>query len=105
MASGYGYQGKYNTLLSFRISRFSCLAIYLAFAAFEFKKCYILSEDSTKSDCAPHRDDYLECIHNIKEIARVKKIKEVEAQKLKSGELKPLGEVKVDPRLMTSPPT
>ncbi|KAJ1921667.1 hypothetical protein H4219_000399 [Mycoemilia scoparia] len=82
MASGFGYQG-----------RNRCFEFWQ-----EFKKCYILSEDPVQKDCVPLRDDYVECLHSFKEIARVQKIQAVEQEKLKKGELKPREEEKLDPR-------
>ncbi|KAL7752037.1 hypothetical protein RI367_002566 [Sorochytrium milnesiophthora] len=54
MASGYGIQG----------GRPRCFMLWQ-----EFQKCYLTSEDPRQT-CVPHKDDYFECLHRTKEIAR-----------------------------------
>ncbi|KAI9634321.1 uncharacterized protein MKK02DRAFT_17995, partial [Dioszegia hungarica] len=39
----------------------------------EFSKCYASAE--SPRDCVAQKDDYLECLHRTKEIARAKEIK------------------------------
>ncbi|PWN23986.1 hypothetical protein BCV69DRAFT_236807, partial [Microstroma glucosiphilum] len=40
----------------------------------EFQKCYSVADHP--SECVPQKDDYLECLHHGKEIARAKQVKE-----------------------------
>ncbi|WVQ85179.1 hypothetical protein IAT38_007344 [Cryptococcus sp. DSM 104549] len=58
MASGFGYTG----------GRTRCFPFWQ-----EFSKCYANAE--TPQDCVTQREDYLECLHHTKEIARAKEIK------------------------------
>ncbi|KAJ1873164.1 Maturation and nuclear export of 40S ribosomal subunits interacting protein [Coemansia sp. RSA 990] len=44
----------------------------------DFQQCYFSSKEKTRADCMPARDDYLECLHHFKEIARVRAIQTVE---------------------------
>ncbi|KAJ2616794.1 hypothetical protein H4S08_000630 [Coemansia sp. RSA 1365] len=46
----------------------------------DYQQCYFSSNDKTHSDCSPAREDYLECLHHFKEIARVRAIQAVERQ-------------------------
>ncbi|KAJ2802449.1 hypothetical protein H4R20_003273 [Coemansia guatemalensis] len=46
----------------------------------DYQQCYFSSKDKTHSDCSPAREDYLECLHHFKEIARVRAIQTVERQ-------------------------
>ncbi|KAK1921400.1 hypothetical protein DB88DRAFT_500629 [Papiliotrema laurentii] len=58
MASGYGLNG----------GRSRCFEHWQ-----EFQKCYARAE--TKGECTLQKEDYLECLHRTKEIARAKEIK------------------------------
>ncbi|ODN75519.1 hypothetical protein L202_06645 [Cryptococcus amylolentus CBS 6039] len=58
MASGFGYTG----------GRTRCFPFWQ-----EFSKCYANADKPT--DCIAPKDDYLECLHNTKEIARAKEVK------------------------------
>ncbi|KAJ2768803.1 Maturation and nuclear export of 40S ribosomal subunits interacting protein, partial [Coemansia nantahalensis] len=44
----------------------------------DFQQCYFASTEKTRGDCVPARDDYVECLHHFKEIARVRTIQAVE---------------------------
>ncbi|KAF8691620.1 hypothetical protein AX14_002746 [Amanita brunnescens Koide BX004] len=57
MASGFGYTG----------GRPRCFTFW-----HEFQQCYIQSENP--KECQPLADDYLECLHKPKEIARAKAV-------------------------------
>ncbi|CAO1613967.1 unnamed protein product [Jaminaea pallidilutea] len=59
MASGYGFKGGPSRCFSFWQ---------------EFQKCYAQAEGP--SDCVAQSDDYLECLHHGKEIARTREVKE-----------------------------
>ncbi|KAJ1021480.1 hypothetical protein NDA13_005520 [Ustilago tritici] len=59
MASGFSFKG----------GRPRCFAFWQ-----EFQKCYVQAE--TPSDCIVAKEDYLECLHHTKEIARAKEIKD-----------------------------
>ncbi|KAI0002163.1 hypothetical protein BJV74DRAFT_817399 [Russula compacta] len=59
MASGFGFNG----------GRSRCFAFWQ-----EFSKCY--AETDRPKECAPQAEDYLECLHHTKEIARAKAIKQ-----------------------------
>ncbi|CAH1762090.1 15937_t:CDS:2 [Entrophospora sp. SA101] len=63
MASGYGYNGGIGRCFNFWQ---------------EFRKCYAMA--NRPEDCIMEKEDYFECLHHTKEIARAKKIK---AQELK----------------------
>ncbi|KAG1753586.1 uncharacterized protein EDB91DRAFT_405266 [Suillus paluster] len=58
MASGFSYTG----------GRSRCFAYWQ-----EFSKCY--AEADAPSQCRLPADDYLECLHHTKEIARAKAVK------------------------------
>ncbi|KAK6904968.1 hypothetical protein V866_004175 [Kwoniella sp. B9012] len=58
MASGFGYTG----------GRTRCFPLWQ-----EFSKCYASAEKPV--DCVAQKDDYMECLHHTKEIARAKEIK------------------------------
>ncbi|KAL7419108.1 hypothetical protein Q5752_005944 [Cryptotrichosporon argae] len=58
MASGFGYGG----------GRTRCFTFWQ-----EFSKCYAGAE--SPKDCVAQKDDYLECLHHTKEIARAKEVK------------------------------
>ncbi|KAJ2271787.1 Maturation and nuclear export of 40S ribosomal subunits interacting protein [Coemansia sp. RSA 451] len=62
MASGIGYRGTNR-----------CFPFWE-----DFQQCYFSSTEKTRADCVPARDDYLECLHHFKEIARVRAIQTVE---------------------------
>ncbi|ORX73648.1 hypothetical protein DL89DRAFT_319407 [Linderina pennispora] len=64
MASGLGYRGTNR-----------CFPFWE-----DFQQCYFSSKEKGHADCVPARDDYLECLHHFKEIARVRAIKSVEYQ-------------------------
>ncbi|EAL18728.1 hypothetical protein CNBI3140 [Cryptococcus deneoformans B-3501A] len=64
MASGFGYSG----------GRTRCFPFWQ-----EFSKCYANAEKP--SDCVAPKDDYMECLHNTKEIARAKQVKSHFVQK------------------------
>ncbi|KAJ7123901.1 hypothetical protein C8R46DRAFT_839572, partial [Mycena filopes] len=51
----------------------------------EFTKCYATAD--TPAQCAPQRDDYMECIHRTKEKARIAAI-QAEVQKQRARALK-----------------
>ncbi|RUS19400.1 hypothetical protein BC937DRAFT_87553 [Endogone sp. FLAS-F59071] len=70
MASGYGYHG------GAQPSRSRCHNFWQ-----EFNKCYAMAD--SPQECLQQRDDYLECLHHTKEIARVSRIK---AEELKQTE-------------------
>jgi len=63
MASGYGLGG----------GRSRCFPFWQ-----EFNKCYAMADKP--EECVLQRDDYLECLHHTKEIARAQRI--AEQQKL-----------------------
>mmetsp|Transcript_33816 Transcript_33816/g.34446 ORF Transcript_33816/g.34446 Transcript_33816/m.34446 type:complete len:80 (+) Transcript_33816:82-321(+) len=69
MASGLGLRGN--------IGR--CFLFYQDFA-----KCMKVS-DTPIADCAPLRDDYLECLHHRKELARKQAIEEEATLQAKGG--------------------
>ncbi|EPQ30482.1 uncharacterized protein PFL1_02008 [Pseudozyma flocculosa PF-1] len=79
MASGFGFKG----------GRPRCFAHWQ-----EFSKCYAQS-DSPK-DCAGEKDDYLECLHHTKEIARAKEIKDhwLQRQAKEAAQQREQGEVR-----------
>lgn len=54
---------------SFKGGRPRCFAFWQ-----EFQKCYASAD--TPSDCIGAKEDYLECLHHTKEIARAKEIKD-----------------------------
>ncbi len=54
---------------SFKGGRPRCFAFWQ-----EFQKCYVQAD--TPSDCIGAKEDYLECLHHTKEIARAKEIKD-----------------------------
>lgn len=54
---------------SFKGGRPRCFAFWQ-----EFQKCYASAD--TPSDCILAKEDYLECLHHTKEIARAKEIKD-----------------------------
>ncbi|KAL1408909.1 hypothetical protein Q8F55_005723 [Vanrija albida] len=58
MASGFGYSG----------GRTRCFVFWQ-----EFSKCYANAD--APQECVAQKDDYLECLHRTKEIARAKEIK------------------------------
>ncbi|CAE6431267.1 unnamed protein product [Rhizoctonia solani] len=58
MASGFGYTG----------GRSRCFPFWQ-----EFAKCYANAD--APSECRAQSEDYLECLHHTKEIARAKTIK------------------------------
>ncbi|KAI8070901.1 hypothetical protein BC940DRAFT_331323 [Gongronella butleri] len=58
MASGFGNDG----------GRGRCFHFWQ-----EFNKCYVSA--SVPQQCVNERDDYLECLHHTKEIARITRIK------------------------------
>ncbi|KAJ2785458.1 Maturation and nuclear export of 40S ribosomal subunits interacting protein [Coemansia javaensis] len=62
MASGIGYRGTNR-----------CFPFWE-----DFQQCHFSSTDKTRADCVPARDDYIECLHHFKEIARVRAIQAVE---------------------------
>ncbi|KAJ2606306.1 Maturation and nuclear export of 40S ribosomal subunits interacting protein [Coemansia sp. RSA 1722] len=62
MASGVGYRGTNR-----------CFPFWE-----DFQQCYFSSKQESRSDCVAARDDYLECLHHFKEIARVRTIQAVE---------------------------
>ncbi|WVN86006.1 uncharacterized protein L203_101164 [Cryptococcus depauperatus CBS 7841] len=64
MASGFGYTG----------GRTRCFPFWQ-----EFSKCYANAEKP--SDCIAPKDDYLECLHHHKEIARAKEVRSHFVQK------------------------
>ncbi|GAB5589604.1 hypothetical protein Unana1_04504 [Umbelopsis nana] len=68
MASGFGYNG----------GRGRCFNFWQ-----EFNKCYAMAD--APQDCIAQRDDYLECLHHTKEIARATRIK---AEELKQADKK-----------------
>ncbi|KAN0064865.1 hypothetical protein ACQY0O_001922 [Thecaphora frezii] len=59
MASGFSFKG----------GRPRCFAHWQ-----EFSKCYANAD--APSECAAQKEDYLECLHHTKEIARAKEIKD-----------------------------
>ncbi|KAF8633168.1 hypothetical protein AX17_004669 [Amanita inopinata Kibby_2008] len=59
MASGFSYGG----------GRSRCFAYWQ-----DFQKCYIKSDNPV--ECRPQADDYLECLHRPKEIARAKAVQD-----------------------------
>ncbi|KAF8504786.1 hypothetical protein F5888DRAFT_1658587 [Russula emetica] len=59
MASGFGFNG----------GRSRCFAFWQ-----EFSKCY--AQTDNPKECNPQAEDYLECLHHTKEIARAKAVKE-----------------------------
>ncbi|KAL0576393.1 hypothetical protein V5O48_005582 [Marasmius crinis-equi] len=59
MASGFGWTG----------GRSRCFAYWQ-----EFQKCYVQADFPT--DCRPQGDDYMECLHHGKEVARAKAIQD-----------------------------
>ncbi|KAI0034664.1 hypothetical protein K488DRAFT_83730 [Vararia minispora EC-137] len=59
MASGFGFNG----------GRPRCFAYWQ-----EFTKCY--TQTDSPAACNPQAEDYLECLHHTKEIARAKQVKE-----------------------------
>ncbi|TKY87519.1 hypothetical protein EX895_003533 [Sporisorium graminicola] len=59
MASGFSFKG----------GRPRCFAFWQ-----EFQKCYANAD--SPSDCVAAKEDYLECLHHTKEIARAKEIKD-----------------------------
>ncbi|KAI5479503.1 respiratory chain complex I component [Pseudohyphozyma bogoriensis] len=58
MASGFGYTG----------GRSRCFAFWQ-----DFQKCYAKAD--LTSECSTQVDDYLECLHHNKEVARAMEIK------------------------------
>ncbi|GFZ44799.1 hypothetical protein JCM24511_02525 [Saitozyma sp. JCM 24511] len=58
MASGFGYTG----------GRTRCFPFWQ-----EFSKCY--AQADSPQDCVAQKEDYLECLHRTKEIARAKEVK------------------------------
>ncbi len=40
----------------------------------DFQKCYANAD--SPSECAPQKDDYLECLHHTKEVARAKQVRD-----------------------------
>ncbi|KAJ1645312.1 hypothetical protein LPJ64_003088 [Coemansia asiatica] len=64
MASGIGYRGTNR-----------CFPFWE-----DFQQCYFSSKQESRSDCVGARDDYLECLHHFKEIARVRTIQAVERE-------------------------
>ncbi|KAF8069125.1 hypothetical protein FPV67DRAFT_1669150 [Lyophyllum atratum] len=59
MASGFGYSG----------GRSRCFAYWQ-----EFSKCYAQTDNPTA--CRPQSEDYLECLHHPKEVARAKAVQD-----------------------------
>ncbi|KAK1226741.1 hypothetical protein PQX77_010286 [Marasmius sp. AFHP31] len=59
MASGFSWTG----------GRSRCFAYWQ-----EFQKCYVQADFPT--DCRPQGDDYMECLHRGKEVARAKAIQD-----------------------------
>ncbi|ORX94780.1 hypothetical protein K493DRAFT_352237 [Basidiobolus meristosporus CBS 931.73] len=57
MASGFGFNGGRNR----------CFNLWQ-----EFSKCYVMSDKP--EECILQQEDYLECLHHTKEIARAKVI-------------------------------
>ncbi|KAI9145765.1 fiber protein Fb14 [Paraphysoderma sedebokerense] len=70
MASGYGLSG----------GRPRCFPFWQ-----DFQKCYI-SADNPQQECGIYKEDYFECLHHFKELARARKIAH-QANKLKSQEI------------------
>ncbi|RUP51320.1 hypothetical protein BC936DRAFT_148765 [Jimgerdemannia flammicorona] len=70
MASGFGYNG----------GRGRCFNFWQ-----EFHKCYAMAD--SPQECLLQRDDYLECLHHTKEIARVLRIKTEELKQLERRKL------------------
>ncbi|RXK34969.1 NADH dehydrogenase (ubiquinone) Fe-S protein 5 [Tremella mesenterica] len=66
MASGFGYTG----------GRTRCFPFWQ-----EFAKCY--AQADVPNECIAPKEDYLECLHRTKEIARAKEIKSHFQQKVK----------------------
>jgi len=58
---------------SFSLSKASGRSRCFAFWQ-EFSKCY--AQTDNPKECSPQAEDYLECLHHTKEIARAKAIKE-----------------------------
>ncbi|KAF9489222.1 hypothetical protein BDN71DRAFT_1593564 [Pleurotus eryngii] len=59
MASGFGYSG----------GRSRCFTYWQ-----EFSKCY--AQTSNPQECRPQSEDYIECLHHPKEIARAKAVQD-----------------------------
>ncbi|KAG5637669.1 hypothetical protein H0H81_003637 [Sphagnurus paluster] len=59
MASGYGYSG----------GRSRCFTYWQ-----EFSKCY--AQTDNPRECRPQSEDYLECLHHPKEVARAKAVQD-----------------------------
>ncbi|CAO1618766.1 unnamed protein product [Parajaminaea phylloscopi] len=59
MASGFGFSGGPSRCFTFWQ---------------DFQKCY--AQADTPSDCVAQKEDYMECLHHGKEIARAREIKE-----------------------------
>ncbi|KAJ8489153.1 hypothetical protein ONZ51_g3110 [Trametes cubensis] len=66
MASGYGYNGGSSRCLAL-------LRILAGVLKTVTGKCY--AQADVPKQCAPQAEDYLECLHHTKEIARAKEIK------------------------------
>ncbi|PWY97913.1 hypothetical protein BCV70DRAFT_194495 [Testicularia cyperi] len=85
MASGFSFKG----------GRPRCFAFWQ-----EFQKCYVQAD--TPSDCSAAKDDYLECLHHTKEIARAKEIKDhwLQRQAKESHAAREKGEVRATSSIM-----
>ncbi|KIL64105.1 hypothetical protein M378DRAFT_163582 [Amanita muscaria Koide BX008] len=69
MASGFGFTG----------GRSRC---FTHWQEFQLTQCYIQSDKPT--ECRPLADDYLECLHRPKEIARAKAVQDEFIRKAKA---------------------
>ncbi|KAJ1024143.1 hypothetical protein NDA16_002982 [Ustilago loliicola] len=85
MASGFSFKG----------GRPRCFAFWQ-----EFQKCYVQAD--TPSDCLAAKEDYLECLHHTKEIARAKEIKDhwLQRQAKEAHAAREKGEVRATSSIM-----
>ncbi|EST07346.1 hypothetical protein PSEUBRA_003166 [Kalmanozyma brasiliensis GHG001] len=85
MASGFSFKG----------GRPRCFAFWQ-----EFQKCYASAD--TPSDCIAAKEDYLECLHHTKEIARAKEIKDhwLQRQAKEAHAAREKGEVRATSSIM-----
>ncbi|SPO30449.1 uncharacterized protein UTRI_06379 [Ustilago trichophora] len=85
MASGFSFKG----------GRPRCFAFWQ-----EFQKCYVQAD--TPSDCIAAKEDYLECLHHTKEIARAKEIKDhwLQRQAKEAHAAREKGEVRATSSIM-----
>ncbi|PWN52884.1 hypothetical protein IE53DRAFT_339792 [Violaceomyces palustris] len=85
MASGFGFKG----------GRSRCFTHWQ-----DFQKCYAKAD--TPSECVSEKDDYMECLHHTKEIARAKDIKEhwIQRQAREAHDAKEKGELRATSSIM-----